>query len=49
MTLVVVLALSGLVALLVAILTDSTWVALTVIALAAAGIPVRPGYAAGPA
>jgi hypothetical protein len=38
MTLVVVVALAGLVALLVAILTGSTFVAVIVIALAAAGI-----------
>ena len=38
MRLAVVLALAGLATLLVAILTDSTWVALAVIALAAVGI-----------
>lgn len=38
MRLAVVLALAGLVTLLVAILTDSTWVALAVIALAGVGI-----------
>lgn len=38
MTVVVVVALTGLVALLVAVLTDSTFVAIVVIALAALGI-----------
>ncbi|WP_156432489.1 hypothetical protein [Mycobacterium sp. M26] len=38
MRLVVVLALAGLVALLIAILTDSSWVAIAAIALAAIGI-----------
>lgn len=38
MTLVVVLAIAGLIALIAAILTNSTWVALVVIVLAASGI-----------